>query len=155
MKFKRGFTLIELLIVIAVIGVLSSVVFSSLNTARSKGNDAKVKAQLSGLRNSAQIYFDTNQHFATVDGSLDCVSTADTLLEDVNIRSYLDNMPAGSTSKCAIPAIGTSYAIATKVSSGVEDYWCIDSGGISRAITITTPGDVTVGDTTCVDLDAR
>ncbi len=58
MKQSKGFTLIELLVVIAIIGILSSIVLASLNTARSKGQDAAVKANLSGIRVDAEITYD-------------------------------------------------------------------------------------------------
>lgn len=62
---SRGFTLIELLVVIAIIGILSAVVLASLNTARSKGNDAAIKSNLDTIRTQSAIYYDSNNSYST------------------------------------------------------------------------------------------
>lgn len=56
-KAKKGFTLIELLVVIAIIGVLASVVLSSLSDARASAQDAKRKTEMNGVRLSMEMYF--------------------------------------------------------------------------------------------------
>lgn len=65
---KRGFTLIELLVVISIIGLLSSVVLSALNSARSKARDAQRVHDLSELRKALALYYDKNGSYPDTGG---------------------------------------------------------------------------------------
>ncbi len=68
-NFSGGFTLIELLVVIAIISLLSSVVLTSLNTARVKGKDAARMANVRQLKTALELYYGDNGGYPTSNGS--------------------------------------------------------------------------------------
>lgn len=57
---KRGFTLIELLIVISIIGILSTVVLTSLQKTRERGGYARASTDITTMRTALEMFYQAN-----------------------------------------------------------------------------------------------
>lgn len=71
MSQEKGFSLIELLTVIAVIGILASIILSSLGTARNSAKDAVIKETISDAIKRAEIFVDETGDYDSLCGHAD------------------------------------------------------------------------------------
>ncbi len=135
---QRGFTLIELLVVIAIIGILSAVVLASLNTARDKGSDAAVQADLAAIRTQAALYFsDNNNTYGAAVANNSCAATAGTLFAEPTIAKAISGADTanGPTVLVTCNSSATEYAVQAGLLAGIGGnmYWCVDSTGNAKS----------------------
>jgi prepilin-type N-terminal cleavage/methylation domain-containing protein len=156
MKNYRGFTLTELLVVIGIIGVLSAIVLTALNTSRSKGSDATVKQNLVGPREQAELFYYVNGNsYANVCGAAS-VSGVKSINSQVQAAANAAGVGAiqinpgggGNTSHATCNASATGWAAEVPLKNGppASPMFCTDSTGMA----ITTSGSsLTAGKVTC------
>ena len=117
-RMKKGFTLIELLVVIAIIGILASVVLTSLSASREKAMDAKYKTTLASARAQGEIYYSDKTNYTGI-----CNATSG-VYGLLNIEDSMFNGSCTSTDK--------AWAMSGQL-SGTNKHWCVDSTGNSTS----------------------
>jgi prepilin-type N-terminal cleavage/methylation domain-containing protein len=160
---SKGFTLIELLVVVAIIGILATVVLSSLGDARNRAKDASIKATLSNMRAQSEIQYD---------GDYDDICDAGTKSGEMFRDAYLKSTWSGGENNLCRDANGVNYKASgsslplnfngSGLGSDVnESYWsaeiylstgdvfCVDNNGgagvYSGSTTSPSPIDKTCG----------
>jgi prepilin-type N-terminal cleavage/methylation domain-containing protein len=162
---KSGFTLIELLVVVAIIGILATVVLSSLGTARDRAKDASIKSILSNMRAQAELQYDgdfndicdagTESGDMFRDASMNAFGTQGNsssyslcsdedgrILYDTNGDEFRDDtVGAGSDSN------GSSWSVTAMLSD--ETWFCVDSLSTAKITTSKTISASNPIDKTC------
>lgn len=129
---QRGFTLIELLVVIAIIGILSSVVIASLATARNKGADTAVKADLASVRNQMELFYDTGSTYASACTNATIASMVTAATNASGVASDPAVCYSSATAWIVAGPLKSQDVFGT--GSG-QDYYCLDSVGAAKVVT--------------------
>lgn len=151
-KFIHGFTLIELLVAVAIIGILSAIVFLSFSSARDKTADSVIMQDLKAVQTQAELFFQKNKSY-TLSGDISGVTCPGAVQYYGNLLfkndSKISEAITHAMSRVKIPnsayssfcgASPTSWVAAIRLKTspltdGSGDHiWCVDSAGNSKQI---------------------
>ena len=111
---KKGFTLIELLIVVAILGVLASVVLVGLGPVQKQGRDARRISDLRQVQNGLELYYNRNGSYPT--GITNWGQLANTLTRaGIGISNIPVDPTNNSTYFYRYGSDGTSYVLGARL----------------------------------------
>lgn len=124
---KKGFTLMELLVVVAIIGVLVSVVSVFLTTARKRGGDSAIKEQVAALRSQAELYaLSNNNSYVNLFTNNNTWASA-----DIAVQAILTSI-AKQTIVFSAGSSVSAWAAQAQLKEDATNYVCIDSTNVVK-----------------------
>jgi len=118
----HGFTIIELLVVVSIISLLASTIFSSLGSARDKSGNAAVKSSMSSLRTQMDLSWS---------GTYTGICT-DTKVAEILDSASMAGVGNATSDVCNSNSTRWAASVPLKMAEGTSNYWCVDSTGIAK-----------------------
>lgn len=131
----KGFTLIELLIVIAAIGLLSSIVVVLLNGARIKSRDSRRVAYVKQITDALELYYLHNGIYPTVITTGQKLSVGNTL--------YLNPVPSNPAPRNDVACPNSDFSYKTNSNNSAYNLrFCLGgaSGAFNAGINVCSQG---------------
>lgn len=106
---NKAFTLIELLVVVSIISLLSSIVMSSLNSARAKARDTRRIEDLRQIRTALELFYDDYGYYPQSGCGWDCngyrLSYNNTSWNDLaaDLQPYMSKLPVDPINSSCSP----------------------------------------------------
>jgi prepilin-type N-terminal cleavage/methylation domain-containing protein len=92
-QHTKGFTLIELMVVVAIIAIISAVVFANFGEAKKKSRDAKRITDLAQIQLVIQLYYDRCGQYPDPDGDIPDIKSDVNCPTGVSLRTFTEKIP--------------------------------------------------------------
>lgn len=124
-RLKNGFTLIEMLVVVAIIGILVTLIFGTSMMVRNKAINARIQAEINQVRAQADLIKNDTDSFISL-----CVTNT---LNDVGYPNSLGLLEPDIASKSGASvdcyAAKDNYCVRARMVLSGGGYYCVDSTG--------------------------
>jgi prepilin-type N-terminal cleavage/methylation domain-containing protein len=134
MNKENGFTLIEMLVVVAIIGLLSSVILTAVGPAKDKAKDTRIISDVNQIRSIAETLY-ANSNYSALE------SLPSNNIQNQNLKEISDDVIVQGGALTIIksqPAPAKTYSVYSSLNIKVGDsnspitqYYCVDSAGHS------------------------
>jgi len=127
---KRAFTIIELIVVVAIIGILSSVVMFFVSKPGSQAADNAVKANLLTVRKQSEVYYISGNTYGSVQPN--CTGG---VFDDPTVVAAIAEVKKNLGGNQVVTCNGNENKWALKADSlkTTNEMWCVDSSGFFYA----------------------
>jgi prepilin-type N-terminal cleavage/methylation domain-containing protein len=102
-KSHKGFTLIEILVVIAIIGLLTSIIIVNIRQATTKARDAKRISEIRQIRLAIELYYDAMGYYPQFTGNARCNVGNNNSLAGLITEKLLASVPLDPVNSSATP----------------------------------------------------
>lgn len=144
-RTKKGFTLIEMLIVIAIIGILSSIVLVGLGPVQRRGRDARRISDLRQVQNALELYFNKCGYYpGGAQPAASCTGFGGAPSNWEGLKAALVGSALGVNQIPSEPSAGATADRAYKY--GVDTATGREGSGYILAATLEDPGNAALKD---------